>query len=99
MNNWIPVTERLPDDGQECWTFQPVNEQWYRFEKRVSLHTFFVNYGQLKAPSWQQLEAHAGNMMLKRYLDHQEKDPVFLITHWRPFKRPEPPVDQLKEMP
>jgi hypothetical protein len=88
---WIPITEQLPPDGQKCWTYQPVNDAWYRFEEIVSAHQFHENCRDDWGGWWIGVEKDAGNFALWSNITiPEEGDPVLLITHWMPYEIPEP---------
>lgn len=86
-SRWISVTEKLPDDKQDCWTFAPINEVYCQFDPRVSVHRYYLNYANMEQ-WWMHRETNGNNYPFMR------DNGTIHITHWMPFERPEPPLEE-----
>lgn len=87
-SNWIPVTDRLPNDGQECWTFLPDAFHSEVWDFRIGQHRFELKRAGTGGTWWVALDK--GNTCQFEYHDYYENgDTVRLITHWQPLVRPE----------
>jgi len=74
---WIPVTERLPEDGQACWIYvNPHNRTWQAVKCAV-WHGYF----------WRTIHGRDGAENLPRAGKRGS------VTHWLPAHVPAPPKD------
>jgi len=94
--DWISVANRLPDDGQECWTFQPEGLVFPQRDFRVALHTYHENYHGDCGQMWIAIDSD-NNYSIVYYAANygfpkeKESEGKMCITHWQPLVKPEAP--------
>ena len=89
-HKWIPVTERLPDNGQECWTFQPKKSgMGLTHGPHVDMHKFFTNWLD-RGAMWTELRPVPTPLP---FVSDSEDGAAIQVTHWQPFVRPSAPKD------
>lgn len=83
-SDWILVTDCLPEDGQECWTFRPAspktNPKLLIWDDRVGTHQFWL--GKQENSAWWEGSGAGDYTHLLKWNQ---------ITHWQPLVRPEAP--------